>query len=67
MMNNHNEKRIYSDQSCKSGRVFRVGFGIQVYKNFGLNIWARDVLFVLDAQKYNQNNLATLLNFLDLT
>ena len=26
-----------------------------------------DVLFVLGAQKYNQNTLVTLLNFLDLT
>ena len=61
-----------SSQSCKSGRVFRVGFGfgpgsgLKLTKISGL-IRAWDVLFVLSAQKYNQNNLATLLNFSDLT
>ena len=57
-------------QSCKSGRAFRVGFGFwpKVDKHFGLTvIWAWDVFFVLGAQKYNQNNLAALLNFSDLT
>ena len=51
-----------------SDRAFRVefGFGPKVDKISGL-IRARDELFVLDAQKYNQNNLATLLNFSDLT
>ena len=51
-------------QSCKFGRAFQVGFGPKVDKNFGLN--SRDELFILGAQKSNQNNLATLLNFLDL-
>ena len=56
-----------SSQSCKSARTFRVGFGFgpKVNKISGL-FRARDVLFVLNAQKYNQNNLATLLNFSDL-
>ena len=57
-------------QSCKSGRVFRVGFGpgsgLKLTTISGL-IRAWDVLFVLSAQKYNQNNLATLLDFSDLT
>ena len=57
-------------QSCKSGRAFRVGFGpgsgLKLKKILGL-IRAWDVLFGLGAQKYNQNNLATLLNFSDLT
>ena len=48
-------------QICKSGRAFRIGFGPKVDKILGL-IWASDVLFVLGAQKYNQKNLATLLN-----
>ena len=44
-------------QSCKSGRAFRVGFGLKIDKNSGLiRVW--DVVFVLGAQKYNQNNLA---------
>ena len=53
-------------QSCKSGRAFRVGFGpgsgLKLTKISGF-IRASDVLFVLDAQKYNQSNLARLLNF----
>ena len=57
-------------RSCESGRAFRVGFGpgsgLKLTKISGLN-WTWDVLFVSRAQKYNQNNLATLLNFLDLT
>ena len=53
-------------RSCKSGRAFRVGFGPKVDKNLGLTR-AWDVLFVLGVQKYNKNNLETLLNFLDLT
>ena len=28
---------MYYNQSCKSGRAFRVGFGLKVDKNFGLN------------------------------
>ena len=54
--------------SCKSGQSFRVGFGFgpEVDKILGL-IRASDVLFVLGAQKYNQNNLVALLNFSDLT
>ena len=55
-------KRGVAVQSCKSGRAFRVGFGLKVDKILGI-IRARDGLFVLGAQKYNQNNLATLLNF----
>ena len=42
------------------------GSGQKLKKISGL-IRAWDVLFVLGAQKYNQNNLATLLNFSDLT
>ena len=53
-------------QSYKSGRAFRVWFGPKVDKISGL-IRAWDVLLVLDAQTYHQNNLATLLNFSDLT
>ena len=48
-------------QSCKSGRAFRVGFGpgsgLKLIKILGLNR-AWDVLFVLGAQKYHQNELA---------
>ena len=57
-------------QSCKSGRVFGVEFGLgsalKLTKISSL-IRAWDVLFVVSAQKYNQNNLATLLSFADLT
>ena len=53
-------------QSCKSGRAFRYRSGPKVDKNFGLNS-AGDVLFVLGVQKDDQNNLAILLKFLDLT
>ena len=53
-------------QSCKSGRAFRVGFGpgsdVKLTKFSGL-IRAWDVRFILGEQKYNQNNLTTLLNF----
>ena len=49
-----------SIQSCKSGGAFRVG--PKVDKILGL-IRAWDVLFVLGAQKYNQNNLAITLTF----
>ena len=42
------------------------GSGLKLTKISGL-IRAWDVLFVLGAQKYNKNNLATLLNFSDLT
>ena len=60
----------YTEQSSKSGWAFRVGFrsgsGLKLTKILCLiRVW--DVLFVLGAQKYNQNNLATLLDFLDLT
>ena len=41
-------------------------FGFKVDKIYGLAL-AWDVLLVLSAQKYNQNNLASLLNFSDLT
>ena len=55
---------------CRSRVVSRVGLfelgsGLKLTKISGL-IRAQDVLFVLGAQKYNQNNLATLLNFSDL-
>ena len=60
------EEFIDTVQSCKSGRTFRVGFGPKVDKIAGL-IRACDVLFVLGAQKYNQNKLATFLKFSDLT
>ena len=50
-------------QSCKSGRAFRVGFGPKVDKNFG----PETCFFVLGAHKYNESNLATSLNFSDLT
>ena len=30
-------KKVYSEQSCESGRAFRIGFGPKVDKNFGLN------------------------------
>ena len=57
-------------QSCKPGRDFWVGFGpglgLKLTKISGL-IRAWDVLFISGAQKYTQNNLATLLNFSDLT
>ena len=46
--------------------LFGSGSGPKLTKISGL-IRAWDVLFVLGAQKYNQNNLATLLNFSDLT
>ena len=55
-----------SNQSCKSGRTFRVGFGPQVDKNIGLNSGLRRT-FCFRCSKNNQNNLATLLNFSDLT
>ena len=46
--------------------LFGSGSGLKLTKISGL-IWAQDILFVLDAQKHNQNNLATLLNFSDQT
>ena len=46
--------------------LFGSGSGPKLTKMSSL-IRAWDVLFVLGAQKYNQNNLATLLNFSDLT
>ena len=45
---------------------FGSGSGLKLTKISDL-ILASDILFVLSAQKYNQNNLATLLNFSDLT
>ena len=42
------------------------GSGLKLTKISGL-IWAGNVLFTLDEQKYNQNNLATSLNFSDQT
>ena len=46
--------------------IFGSGSGLKLTKISGL-IRAQDVLFVLSAQKYNQNNLAIMLNFSDLT
>ena len=46
--------------------LFGSGSGLKLTKIPGL-IRARAVLFVLGAQKCNQNNLATLLNFSNLT
>ena len=57
---------VHWHQSYKSGRAFHVEFGPKVDKISGL-IRAWDMLFVLDAKKYNQNILATLPNFSDLT
>ena len=58
------------EQSCKSSRAFRVGFGpgsgLKLTKILDLNR-AWDELFVLGAQIYNQDNLTTLLNFSSLT
>ena len=53
---------------CQSGRSFRVGlgFGPKVDQNFGLNLGLRRTYVVSGAQKYDQNNLATLPNFSDL-
>ena len=45
--------------------LFGSGSGLKLTKTSGL-IRAWDVRFALGAQKYNQNNLATLLNFSDL-
>ena len=42
--------------------LFRSGSGLKLTTISGL-VQARGVLFVLGAQKYNQNNLVTLLNF----
>ena len=53
-------------QSCMLGRAFPIGFGTKVDTNSGL-IRAWDVLCVLGAKKYDQNYLATLLNFSDFT
>ena len=53
-------------QSCKTGRAFRVGFGPKVGKNFGHNSGLKRT-FCLRCTNLNQNNLATLLNFSDLT
>ena len=50
-------------ERCKSGRAIWVGLGPKVDKILGL-IRASEVLFVLGAQKYNQNNR---LIFSDLT
>ena len=46
--------------------LFGSGSGLKLTKTSGL-FRAWDMLFVLGAQKYNQNNLATLLNFSDLS
>ena len=46
--------------------LFSRTYSFALCKNFGLNR-ASDVLFILGAQKYNQNRLAILLNFSDPT
>ena len=46
--------------------LFRSGSGSRL-KKISILIRAWDVLFVLDAQKYKQNNLAKMQNFSDLT
>ena len=46
--------------------LFGSGSGLKLTKSSGL-ILAWDWLFVLGAQKHNQNNLVTLLNFSDIT
>ena len=53
-------------QSCTTSRAFRVGFGPKVGKNFGDNSGLKHT-FRLRCTTHNQNNLATLLNFSDLT
>ena len=45
-------------------RLFGLGSGLKLTKISDL-IRARDIFFALGAQKYNQNNLARLLNFSD--
>ena len=47
--------------------MFRAGYGPKIDKKISGLIRAWDILFVLGAQKYDQNNLATLLNFSGLT
>ena len=53
-------------QKCKSGRAFSIGLGpglgLKLVKNFGHKTY-----FCLKCTKYDQNYLATLLNFSDLT
>ena len=73
MKKNRLAKEDACDQTKWRGIVSRAGLfgsglgsGLKLTKISGL-IRARDVLFVLSAQKSNQNNLATLLNFSDLT
>ena len=67
-----NSSTVYHDGRVDRNRVlsqaglFGSGSGQKLTKISGL-IRAREVFFVLGAQKYNQNNLATLLNFSDLT
>ena len=48
------------DRVFRVGFQIRAGFGSKIDKTSGI-IRAWDVLFVLGAQNYNQNNLATLL------
>ena len=55
---------LYTRVASRAG-FFGSGSGLKLTKISGL-CWAWYVLFVLGAQKYNQNNLATLLNFSDL-
>ena len=61
-------KATYSRDVSRTGVSGRVwaGFGPKLDKISSL-FRARNVLFVVGAQNYNQNNLATLLNFSDLT
>ena len=61
---------IFTNWHRVVSRAFRVGFGpgsgLKLTTISGL-IRTRDVLFLFGTQNYNQNNLATLLNFSDLT
>ena len=59
------ENYIYIRVVSRAG-LFGSGSGLKLTKILGL-IRAWDVLFIFGAQKYNQNNLATLLNFSNLT
>ena len=64
-------ERSSSSTSVRPGVVSRAGLfgsgaGLKLTKVSGL-ILAREVLFVLGAQKYNQNKLARLLNFSNRT
>ena len=58
--------RVLEGRVVSWAGLFGSGSGLKLTKISEL-IRAWDVLFVLGAQKCNQNNLATLVNFSDLT